>query len=270
MEKRKNYSNKAMLIATVLIIAGGTAIFSSHADNKNNEPSYQNKSNFVQGRSNRAHRNPAFNKLNDEQKTQLKEVREFMRAGDTDSAKAVFDKLGIEMPERLKERVNYLNGLNPDQKEALQKAHQLFKDGKQDEAREVLSAAEIKRPAQRVRRSNRAHRNPAFNKLNDEQKTQLKEVREFMRAGDTDSAKAVFDKLGIEMPERLKERVNYLNGLNPDQKEALQKAHQLFKDGKQDEAREVLSAAEIKRPAKRAGRANRAHQNNSFNRGNKR
>lgn len=125
MEENLKKTNKATLIAAVLIIAGATAIFGTYAAENDVRPSGPGPFTCFE----------QMNKLSDEDKAKMQEIHEKMQAGDIGGARAIMEELGFgfrgpgpRLPHMATE----------EQKAAMEKARELFQTGDQEGAKAIM------------------------------------------------------------------------------------------------------------------------------------
>lgn len=140
MDKVIKRSNKATLIAAVLIITGATAIFGTYAADEGIAPQCDCRCPMMQ------------QELTEEQKAALEEAKALFEAGDREAAREILDAAGIKPPHKPGQkspRPEFMKNLTEEQREALKQAQELFQAGDKEGAIEILEAAGIEKPEKR-------------------------------------------------------------------------------------------------------------------------
>lgn len=170
-----------------------------------------------------------LNSLTDDQQAVLEEAKELRETGDHESAKALIEAAGIELPERkgFKARVNnFFQNLSEEDQAVVEQARELREAGNHDEAKSLLEEAGIQ-PPHRSQKGERGEGNSeqreavkaaiqagdfaAFQEvagetrfggqITEENFGTLGQIHELREAGDREGARALAEEMGLERPQ---------------------------------------------------------------------
>ncbi len=150
-----------------------------------------------------------------------------------------------------KNRAPFIQNLTDEQKKGLEQARTLFKSGDEEGAKAVLDNLNLEDLEWRFHVGQRVKSEVKdfIKNLTEEQQEGLKEARVLFESGKAEEAKALLDKLGIDLPQKFEMKLN----LTEAQKTALKKAKELKDAGDEEGAKAILKNAGINFPEKPFG-----------------
>jgi len=232
MEKTTHKANISMLIASVLVVAGGIGAFGASAQEEPKDNANPEKT-------------PAFTQaLSEEELARFTELKE---SNDWDGVKAYAQELGLEKPNGMNNH-HMMKDLSDDEKEMARTIHQQVMNGDitHEEAMTQLNAAGIELP---MKAGMGEHKGHFMKDLTEGQQALAKEIHEAVKRGELNPKEAMLklEAAEIKVPEDMK---IFVENLTEEQMVIMKEVHSLMANGDitPKEARERLEDAEIKAP----------------------